>query len=341
MKKQGFIFIYVLLLSFLILSVGTYIFNKGIVLPPFVKFVEQDQKKRILVLGVIQHCIAQLAISKEETADKKLRAPKDEKQSVIMHDVEHFFPELNRWHNYLIKEKVEGVDADVSICFTCEEGKINVNNFFDFKEKRLKKDPLIDELSKALERFQIKGFKDQLEQFFKKKGKPIDDLAELLQDDYFQKNFGKRIFYDPPKPNEVVEKKEIYLMDLFTVYNADLKLNPLFLSDSVTQVLEFRRAITQAVEERKKHVDSIKSILKDTVSWQGDWEKIMQPMYQKPIGRFEQLFKKNLKCTIFSALCRVKIGEQTETVFVICARKERAQDDKIMYDVAIMRLYFV
>jgi len=312
-------------------------------LPPFVKVANQEQQMRELTLGVVQQCIAKLAIPKKEEAEKKTdnKNTKEEKKSNIAHDLELFFPELNRWHQYVLSEKTEGIDAVVSVCFTCEEGKSNINNFFDFKEKRIKKEPAIDEFSKALENFQIKGFKDQIEQFFKKRGKPLDDITELLQDEFFQKHFGKRIFYMPIKEGESVDKKELYLTDLFTVYNPEIQLNPLFLSDSVTQLFEFRRAITQPVEERKKHVDSIKSGLGNTVSWQTEWQKILQPMYQKPLGKLEQFFKKNLLCKLFSATCRVQIGNRQENVFVVFERKERAQDDKIMYDITIMRLYFL
>jgi len=339
MNKSGFIFIYVLLLSFLILSIGTYVFNKGVILPPFVKVTGEEQKIRELALGVVQQCIAQLAMPKKERGEKTTEEKK-EKSSEISRDFELFFPGINRWRDYVLREEVDGVDANISICFTCEEGKININHFFDFKEKRLKKEPLIDELSKFLETFQIKGFKEQLEQFFKKREKPLFDITELCTEEYFEKQFGNRIFYIPPKKG-AEEKKEIYLTDLFTIYNSDSTLNPFFLSDSVTQLFELRRAIAQPIDERKKHAESLKAELKETFSWAADWKKILEPMYQKPVGRYEQFFKKNLKCNLFSAVCRVQIGQRVETIFVIFSRKERVQDDKIMYDVAIMRLYFV
>lgn len=337
MNKNGFIFIYVLLLSFIILSIGTYVFNKGIILTPFVRASSNEQKLRALVLGVVQQCVVQLAIPKQDDTQQKKEEPQKINTTAI--DFELFFPLINRWQEYELREKIEGIDANVSICFICEEGKFNLNNFFDFKEKSLKKESPIDELSKMLEMFQIKGFKDQLEQFFKKRSKPLDDVTELLQDDYFQKHFGKRIFYIPSKESD--EKKEIYLLDLFTLYNPNVQLNPFFLSDSVTQLFEFRRAATQPLEERKKHIESVKKELKESFSFADDWKKFIQPMYQKPIGRFVPFFKKTISCNFFSAVCRVKIGQRSETVFVIFSRKERVQDDKIMYDVDIMRLYFV
>lgn len=50
--------------------------------------------------------------------------------------LEAFFPSLHQWQTFKLKEGVEGIDATIRICLSCEEGKINLNNIYDFKEKK-------------------------------------------------------------------------------------------------------------------------------------------------------------------------------------------------------------
>ena len=43
-------------------------------------------------------------------------------------------PTLNRWQEFDLKEKVDGVDGQIKVCLMCEEGKINLNRIIDFEK---------------------------------------------------------------------------------------------------------------------------------------------------------------------------------------------------------------
>jgi hypothetical protein len=346
-QKKAFIFIYVLILSFLILSIGTYIFYKGIMLPPFSRLASRKTKSELVAMGVVQQCMAQLAypIKKQEKQEKQAGVKEQstpQQPTSFFDDLKTFFPGLNRSKSYVLQEQIEGIDAEVKLCITSEEGKININSLFDFKEKKINKDFPIDEFSKALEKYQIKGFKAFIEQFFKKRQKPLDDILELNNEEYVKKAFGDNIFYRPPEYDKETEKKVLYLTDLFTVFTDSMLVNPFVLSDSFSIVLDFKRAIAQPEEERNKQIATIEKQKKESFSWDADWKSILQPLYQKPYPPFlVKLFESNPKMRIFSLFCTVTVQGVQTTVYAVLSRSLRVQDEKIMYDIAIMRLYFV
>jgi hypothetical protein len=340
-QKEAFIFIYVLIISFLILSIGTYLFYKGIMLPPFSRLTSRKMQAESLALGVVQQCVAQLAYSIKVPEKKEETKEKTTPQTSFFDDLKTFFPELNRWKSYMLKEQIDGIDAQVKICITSEEGKINVNSLFDFKEKKLQKNVPIDDFTKSLEKYQIKGFKAYIEQFFKKRQKPLDDIVELNNEEYFAKSFGNNIFYQPPENDKEAEKKVLYLTDLFTVFTDTTTINPFVLSDSLSIVLDVKRAILQTEEERKKQVETIEKQKKESFSWEADWKAILQPLYQKPLPFLGKLFETNPKMRVFSLICSVELAGYQTTVYAVLSRSLRVQDEKIMYDIAINRLYFV
>lgn len=350
-KKSGFIFIYVLLLSLLILSLGTYIFNRGVTFPSYVKTSTRNEQAQQLAFSGLHWARALLAISKkkkDESVSTKA-APdgktQENKNENIFNEISTIFPNINQWQVFDLKEHVDGIDGVLKICITNEEGKININSLFDFKNKKFVNEKIIDLLSLKLEHFGIKDFKSHIEQFFKKRGYPLTIITEILEDDYFKEAFKDKVFYTPLSSDELKDKKSkgnIYLTDLFTTYTpTELKINPWLFSDSVSQLFDVRRASSQKIEERKKHIESLKNEFKTSYDWQKDFKKCLQPMYEKSIDQYITFLKNDLTLRYFGVLCEGLFAGSIKKVYAILQKKERAQDDEIMYDVNIIQVYFL
>lgn len=345
-KKNGFIFIYVLLLSLLILSLGAYIFNRGVTFPSYVKTSIRNQQAQQLAFSGLQWVRSLLSFAKKkgEPSDKK-NENKTNKNAEAFEEIKDLFPQINQWQVFDLKEQQDGIDGILKICITNEEGKININSLFDFKNKKFVNEKIIDLLSLKLESFGIKDFKSHLEQFFKKRGYPLTIITEILEDDYFKEAFKDAIFYLPLSVDESKDKKskgKIYLTDLFTTHTPqELKINPWLLSDSVSQLFDLKRASSQKIEERKKHIESLKNEFKANYDWQKDFKKFLQPMYEKSIDQYITFFKNDLVLRCFGILCEGNFSGSTKKAYAILQKKERAQDNEIMYDVNIIQVYFL
>jgi hypothetical protein len=348
-KKSGFIFIYVLLISFLILSLGTYLFNRSVTFPSYVKTNIRNEQAKQLTFSGIEWARALLSVSRlrQDSGGQAAKTSQNNTENKTSKNAEAFdqinllFPQINQWQHFDLREQNDGVDGTLGVCITNEEGKININSLFDFKNKKFTQEKLVDLLNLKLESFGIKDFKSHLEQFFKKRGSPLTIITELLEDDYFKDAFKDMIFYIPAE-DASTSKKKIYLTDLFTTYTTpELKINPWFFSDSISQLFDLTRASLQKMEDRKKHIESLKNEFKTQYNWQSDFKKFLQPMYEKSLEQYISFLKTDVVFNYFSVLCKANFSGNTKKVYAILQKKERAQPDEIMYDVNIIQVYFL
>jgi hypothetical protein len=344
MKKSGFIFLYSLFLSLLALFIGAYIFTRGVFFPPYARLAHDRAVARQLALGTFEWVRAGLARPKKE--EKKEAGQEKQKLSPDTEELLLLFPSINRWQTFELKSETDGITAVVRICVTDEEGKINLNSVWNFDQKKFMEIPMrgstekiIQELSVKLESlFQVKGFKEGLSQFFKKRKGPLSDVTELLEDEYFKKNFQDALFYDPPTGAKG-ERTRIFLTDLFTTQTNDFSLNAFLLSYSLCALFGLQQ--TGTIKEREEQLLAVSKKLPARFAWPKDWNTYLEQFYKGkfPFSFFPEIAKSAFKPTIFSVLCEVTVGEISERLYAIIERKKRSQNKEIMYDVNITRLY--
>src|SRR5689334_14735667 len=173
--------------------------------PPYARLAHERAVARQLALGGIEWARTILARPRKEEKKKGKEGAEKQTLSPDMQDLLMLFPAINRWQNFELKKESDGIDATIRICISSEEGKINLNSVWDFKQKKFKDSPpqgstekIIQELSVKLETFQVKGFREGVSQFLKKQKGPLSDITQLLEDEYFKKNFQETLFYAPP-----------------------------------------------------------------------------------------------------------------------------------------------
>ena len=45
-------------------------------------------------------------------------------------------PTLNRWQTFELTEEIDGLDGEIKLCITCEDGKLDLNQWYDFNKKK-------------------------------------------------------------------------------------------------------------------------------------------------------------------------------------------------------------
>ncbi len=166
---------------------------------------------------------------------------------------------LNSWHKIDLKHEVYGIDATIKYCITCEEGKFNFNQLFDFSKKEFK-----SEAKLLFEKMKISNISSKdmsLEKYFasvieKAGNKVLFDISELLVTNTL------KLFYDPSLSKN---SKEIFFADLFTIFPIENSLQPFFLSKSLLNSININsQGFNFTSEEAKNFLKKIKDSFDET-----------------------------------------------------------------------------
>lgn len=189
-------------------------------------------------------------------------------------------PILNSWQTFILTQEHDGVDAEIFLCLTSEEGKFNLNETFDFEQKVFK-----PEFKKVFEKFKLKNIKTgegDLEKiiasFVEKNNKKFNDVTQIPLDErvemFYQPNFfpqemknqekdkrGQHEFEHEKKEKEALPSSEskkylkkfeqdVYLADMFTLDVGEKSINPLLLSSSMLAVFGVSEAKIKRYNDR-------------------------------------------------------------------------------------------
>lgn len=170
---------------------------------------------------------------------------------------------INSWHQIDLKNEVYGIDATIKYSITCEEGKFNFNQLFDFSKREFK-----SEAKLLFEKMKISNISNKdmnLEKYFasvieKAGNKVLFDISELLGTSTL------KLFYDP---SFAKNSKEIFFADLFTIFPIENSLQPFFLSKSLLTSININsQGLNFTSEEAKNFLKKIKDSFDDT--WAND-----------------------------------------------------------------------
>ncbi len=340
-KSNGYILILTLMILSILIIVVTNIFYTGTAHNVFSKTIIDREKAKMLALSGVQLAISKLTLpeekksQEEQSQEAQKKNVEDKKTKNNIRFLSRILPILNSWIVINLKSDNEEIDGQVKICICCEDGKININKIFDYSKKRFINDgilkdfiKILDEINKKIRSITSQDLLKPLEQFLIKRKFPLNDVTELLlipQFSYF-KNY---VFYEPPIKGERLEKRPIYLTDIFTTWTDNIQLQPWLLSDSVAAILGLKRIYPDEIEKRKNKIEQWIKNFKSNSDWVKDWDKIMKPLYEKellsmPKG-IEILFNSEFDPNIFSVVSYGTVGEITQKVFAIL-RKNKSDE---------------
>ena len=357
---------YILLLTLMVLSISTIvvtqIFFQARLYNSFIPLMTEKEKARQLALSGVSIAIAQLSLHDahfEKQKDQKLGKPEEKKdvassaakapEDLRKEGAEHAKNLLRtvlsvqgRWQTFVLKHDVDGIDAQLSVCITCEDGKLNVNSFYDFEKHEFKKiaqaspEDLFKQLGEVSKPFtDNKNMFEPIQDFLKKQQDPLVDVTQLLQGKALE-DFKDHLFYIPSKPPVLVEqdlkeekeeekKPKIFLADLFTISTDSHRISPWVLSSSLQLLFKIKPREVASEKDFEKEVDElVDKVSIDKISWQKDWNTYLKPLYKVD---FESLPKElipflstKFEPRQFSVLCYGKVGRITQKLLVILER---------------------
>lgn len=284
----------------------------------------------MLALSGIDIAMATLTAHEQESSGAKSKGDgkADQKAESFKRYFQETYPQLNRWNRYTLKKEIDGVDGEIGIYITCESGKINLFEIFDFKKKELKK--IYADMFKRM-KFQVaRGslqLDDLLTEFFKKRERGVDDPSDLLEIKEFS-FFDLFPDYRPIKKGdqERVLKTPRVLFDLFTLWG-DETIDPLFLTESTALFFGLKRI--EIKDDDEKHVEKAQQIGSSIKQeWWSNWKENIGNLKNIYEGKTtleegaENIFSKQFEPRIYSVVSFGLINGVKQRLFAILAKGE-------------------
>jgi hypothetical protein len=343
-NQPGYILAITLAFISMLMFLGVYVANKGLVFGVYSKTMINRERATQLAYGGIQLALSQIAgepIKKEQPkaepvkgvqAGKTPEQPPSEGKQLL----KNLLPVLNKPQSFALKQSIEGVTGTIALLIGSEEGKININAMYDFDKHKfvgegaaqndMKK--VMQEVFAALKERTGADLFAEFEKFLKERKYPINDITELLTIKGFD-SFKDMLFIDPLLAKDE-KKQKIYLTDLFTVSSPRAPVEPWLLSDSVLALLNLKR-------DKEKSADDLIKNYKDRSDWKNDWAKALKPIYNidypaLPKG-IASLLNPTFAPRIFSVFSVGTVGGVSVRLLAIVERTKSGEEGAIKMNI--------
>jgi hypothetical protein len=326
--KSGSIIVYTLMILAIIIFLMQQLVRSSFVHANFMRTMIDRENAEILALSGVSIAMAQLTIDeKDAESTEKKKAGTEAKKSPEQVLLERLLPHLNRWHDFKLTEKVDGIDGLIRVCISCEDGKININQAFNFEKMEFKPEYEWVKKLTLFGRLAVGELATRLTDFFKQRKRKVDDISELLAVPGLE-SFA--LFYTPPalpaKGKRDEPNTEHALSDVFTTWTTDEKVNLLWLSDSLSGIFGLRRPLARDAEARKEIFDQfIKAFDKNKVrDWDANWKSV-EPLYgpkPKMFAEIKNIFSKDFGPKIFSVVSCGKVGRVEQRVLAVMRQED-------------------
>jgi hypothetical protein len=354
--RSGYILTLTLMIISLLVVLITYISFKSSAFVPLSRAMINRQKAYALALSGVHIACAQLAQEHKkaaqqapEASEKEHKSKNDPKEqaTALLKDL---LPIKNRWQHFNLKKAADGLNGTISICIVSEEGKLNINQLFDYKKQKFVGEGSAKGDAKKMFQKLFDALKPHLnntdlfpafEKFLKERQYKLRDVTELLTIKEFE-IFKKNVFYEPSDQGES-EKRPVYLTDIFTVWSGKPTVEPWLFSDSISALLGLKRADGKESIPKAQIDDALKKFKVQT-NWSTDWDHVLAPLYGKKFNTLPQGIDAFIATTFgpstFSVLSYGKIGSMTQKVLAIIERTVSSDDDA-QINVIIKKIYWL
>ena len=333
-SAPGFILVLTLMILSIMVVMVTQLYNRGRTHLYFTRTMIEREQAKLLALGGIQLAMSQLSVPPEEESDDK-QTPEKPKQDPSIIFLKKNLATLNLWQDFILQEDIDGLDGKIQLCISSEDGKIDINQFFDFTTKKFLNEKSVTNDSKkaltavfaAAKKFlNNKDLFEPFEKFLKQRQYKLNDITELLIIEEFQNVFKDKVFYEPPISTKK-EQRPVYLTDIFTIWSGQPAMNPWLLSDSIRALFSLKRSEPGDSAEREKQVEQL---LKNLKSVSGDlktvWETSLEKLYAKEFkaipNDLTMLLATKFHYATFSVLSYGTVGKITQKVLAIVEAQE-------------------
>lgn len=357
-KKRGFILISTFMFLSVLMIVVMRIYYKGSLYNLFIPAMTKQMQAKKLALSGVQIALAQLSlqdttivpIPEDEDKKKKSDDPKERRKNLL----KTLWYVQNRWQTFKLDEDIDGIEGDIGICITCEDGKIPLGALINYDKRSFVKSQgkpnavdgedllklVFDKMKPFTKDMDLLG---SLQREIKKLKFQFNDVGELLKIKEF-KVLRNNLYYQPLAQVQDEEKQprpEIYLADLFTLWNDKPTVDPLLLSPSVRLVLGLGYPNGKAkvgLEAAEKLVEKFSF---SHSSWEKDWDTYLQPQYKKDFKSLSKLIQPLLSLKfgprVFSVLCYGKLGRVQQKLIAVIERSFTKEGEVF----SVKKLYWI
>lgn len=334
-KKSGYILTLTLLLIFLSMFLVVYIANKGSIFVPYANIAIEQKQSYVLAQGGVALAVSQI-VSPKVAKKEQEKGKKPTQEDRIKDMLTIVLPSLNQWQEVNLKEEIDGIDGKIRFCIMSEDGKIDLNAFYDFEKGQFidtdKTQNMFKELFEKIKAINGSDLLGAFEKMFKDRKFRFNDPTELLTKEFA--SFKDHIFYEPSEGKD----RKIYLTDLFTVWTGKRSLNPWLLSDSMSVIFGLT---SKDVAERKKMVAQWLKPFKLNAQWQSEWDKLLKPLYGKEFNSIpkslQPLLNSTFEANLFSVLSYATVGRVTTRLLAIVECPKSGQST----DITLKKVYWL
>ena len=341
MKQQrGSVLLFTVIFISTIFLVTQFLVRSVLVHLHFDRVMRDKEQAKMVALGGINLAISQLTAhtTKEKRAALIKKDKTNEEKLLGQNLLKRILPSLNLWQVFPLTEKVDGIEGEVKICLSAEDGKININKAFNFSKNEFEPqyaallEPIAFEGKKKLARGEIVK---KITAFLKERGKPIEDISQLLTIDGFDH---MQLFHTPPSSTKratTADKKSeinIALTDLFTVWSSHSKIEVWLLSSAMRAVLDVRsRRANDATERKDEITKSVEQFVPDLGKNWGEHWRVLEPLYEKrpnALPQLQKIFVQQFDPQVYTVISSGTVGRVTQTLLAVLVKKKEKQQEQ-------------
>lgn len=337
-QSEGFVLVLVLLVISILILLGTQLYYRATTNTLFSTSLLKRERAKVLALSGIE-LAKSFFIFDDESENRAKENISNKEESKQGNEAEYYkrlfiklFPYINVWQEYKFDD-----ENIIKFCICCEDGKININQFFDFGAGKFKSNDDEVVFKKIFEYLASKSDSrvkySEFVNFLKNRKYQLNDVTEILNAkdfDYFKDN----IFLKNSSQNGII------LTDLFTIYSSKKEMQPIFLSRSVLELFGMKfsdkdpKALSKIAAENAKD-------FKQKFNWPSDWGKLLEQKYGKNYSsipkEYSKLFDSNFVPKNFSVISYGIVDGIEQKVYAIL-HFDKIQDKVIL---TLKRLYWI
>lgn len=390
-NKQGYILVFTMIFIAAIIMLSMIISSKGIMHAGASKTFLSKEKAKMLAFSGLQIAMAKIAVKEKKDGDKGDGQKSGDKTGAAGQDksgssgsssassgsmklwtdgeakefIKTVWPTMYQWQEIKLTRDKFGIEGVIKYCICAEEGKLDINQAYDFEAKKFFGQGEKGQDYKVLYQNIFKKFvgfvkgkdpfakfesyfkKQQFEKILKSRQNELYDTTEFFSmDSFFDGNQATemvdKIFYEPQEQytqgGRIIKTvQSIYWTDIFTVHSRIKKISPYFISPSIKKLLGFKENAIKAENVAKNY--------KENLSYPNDWKTIFEPIFGIKYDAIPAWFKfvidTKFEPRIFSVLAQGTVDGVSHRIFAIIERKKVKVKNTVNTEFEIKKFYVV
>jgi len=257
-NQSGFILVFSLMFMMLIIMLSTVILKRGRLHVGYSKVMLDKERAKMLALSGVQIAMTQLAIQAEDKKKSKESKKTESTLRQVQGDrgqagkgagglwtvseakefIKNVWPNMYEWQDFKLDEKNFGVDGEIKICIGSEEGKVDLNQIFDFETRKFVGQKKVSDSKKTKEDSSSgnaassagasggEDFKKVFDQLFKNMGKfvKVKELQKKIEGYLTKKQLFDKILKN--RQNKLYDPTEFFSIKEFEVFQNKVFYEP-------------------------------------------------------------------------------------------------------------------